>query len=129
MVDDTPPVAKYCPKTVIKYTQLNQRFRFDPRFQDNTGIARLDIDGLPGKRNAQFTITITDSDTPINPGEYLVTYRAIDKFGNTGLCQVQLLAERSRQLTRQINQTSTQKFDVCDDLEAPSNGHFGFALF
>ena len=76
----------------------------------------------------EFTINTTYSDTPINPGEYLVTYRAIDKFGNTGLCQVQLLAERSRQLARQINQTSTQKFDVCEDLEAPSNGHFGLSL-
>lgn len=61
-------------------------------------------------------------DEPIAPGEYLVTYRAIDKFGNTGVCQVQLLAERP--LTRQINQTySTPKtFDTCEDLTAPQGG-------
>lgn len=48
VVDNTPPVPKYCPKSVIKHTQLDRRFRFDPRFQDNTGITRIDVDGLPG---------------------------------------------------------------------------------
>ena len=29
----------------------------------------------------------------MEPGEYLVTYRAVDKYGNTGVCQIQLLVE------------------------------------
>ena len=74
---------------------------------------------------------------PIAPGEYLVTYRAIDKYGNTGVCQVQLLAEAGATRSRdsqpeKINShpwQPTQKPAAkpsqqpnCKNISAPNNG-------
>lgn len=72
--DDTPPLAKNCPKGVIRHTDLDRQISIDPMFSDNTGIERIDIGGLPS--------------LPIVPGEYMVTFRALDQHGNIGVCQV-----------------------------------------
>ena len=46
--DNSPPVAKTCPKGIIRHSELNKRFKYNPRFQDNTGIVKLDVSGSPG---------------------------------------------------------------------------------
>ena len=112
VVEDTsPPYSKICPSGIVRHSQLNRQFPFDPRFQDNTGISSIDVSGLPGKiflsENQYFKFMLNSekfsrmilykntliSDVPMEPGEYLVTYRAVDKYGNTGVCQIQLLVE------------------------------------
>ena len=51
VVEDTsPPYSKICPSGIVRHSQLNRQFPFDPRFQDNTGIASIDISGLPGMK-------------------------------------------------------------------------------
>ena len=50
VVEDTsPPYSKICPSGIVRHSQLNRQFPFDPRFQDNTGISSIDVSGLPGK--------------------------------------------------------------------------------
>ena len=49
VVEDTsPPYSKICPSGIVRHSQLNRQFPFDPRFQDNTGISSIDVSGLPG---------------------------------------------------------------------------------
>ena len=57
VVEDTsPPYSKICPSGIVRHSQLNRQFPFDPRFQDNTGIASIDISGLPGISFLLYTI-------------------------------------------------------------------------
>lgn len=79
VVDDSPPVSKNCQKGVMHHYDPDRQIFFDPKFEDNTGVIRIDVEGLPR--------------VPMNPGEYLITYRAFDKFNNVGLCQVAVLVE------------------------------------
>ena len=41
-------MPKACPKDIVRHKELHRRFKFDPRFQDNTGVVEIDVSGSPG---------------------------------------------------------------------------------
>ncbi|CBY39931.1 unnamed protein product, partial [Oikopleura dioica] len=43
VVDDTPPISKNCQKGVMHHFDPDRQIFYDPKFEDNTGVMRIDV--------------------------------------------------------------------------------------